>query len=325
MKKALFAVLTALVLMSFFGACTKSNPTSVEQTVIVTGTPTTVVIAPTATPGTWDDSYPSADSNGNIYFASNNGLSGSGIYSVKTDGTGMNKIEAGSGYRGLEVSEDGQFLFVRATSGSATKRIIMSNGNPQSTYTLTSATDIAGFGASWVSNTAQVIYNATSGAYTGLFIQNTISGSPVEVSLSVAKLNNSIHSNPFGKYGNGNIVYQFYNNNTLRYDVVKITDFVGGGATLTGFDTGNSYTPAFSADGSKIIYVNDADGNKKVWTMVADGTGKAKLFDTTANETYPRYVPGTTKIVFVSDVTGNTKLYTIDATGNTNTIKRISQ
>jgi Tol biopolymer transport system component len=59
--------------------------------------------------------------------------------------------------------------------------------------------------------------------------------------------------------------------------------------------------------------------------MAADGTGKTKLFDTTANETYPRYIPGTNKIMFMSDKTGNNKLYTIDTNGNTTTIKMISR
>jgi hypothetical protein len=66
---------------------------------------------PTPTPGTWDDNYPSADGNGNIYYTSNNAVTGSGIYCVKSDGTGTQKIESGAAYRGLEVSEDGQFLF----------------------------------------------------------------------------------------------------------------------------------------------------------------------------------------------------------------------
>jgi Tol biopolymer transport system component len=323
MKKVI-AVITVIIILALTAvACTKSsNPTSTTVDVIVTATATPS--GPTPTPGTWDDNYPSVDGNGNIYYASNNAVTGSGIYCVKSDGTGTQKIESGVAYRGLEVSEDGQFLFVRSNAATV-KRIISNNGNPQSTYTLTSATDNAGTGASWVSDTAQVLYNASSGTYTGLFLQNTLGGSPVEISLNVGKLNNSIHSNPFGKYSNSDIIYQFFNNNTLRTDVVKLNDQIGNGTILTSLFSGNSYDPAWSPDATKIIFDNDADGDKDIYTMNADGTNQTKLFNSSANETYPRYIPGINKIMFISDKTGSNKLYTIDATGNTTTMKMISK
>ena len=321
MKKVLVAVLTALVLMSFFAACTKTNPTSIDVTVVVTATATTVVFAPTATPGVWDDNYPSADANGNIYFASNNGLSGSGIYSVKADGTGLHKIEAGAAYRGLEVTEDGNFLFVRSNAATV-KRIISSNGNPQSTYTLTSSTDIAGYGASWISNTAKVLYNSTYGAYTGLTVEDTTGSAPTNLTPGLLQNTGAICSNPFGKYETaGIVVYEYYDGS--NWHIIKETN----ASTFTDITPGSSAKryPAWSITALNIIYCDNTDGDYDVYVMNDNGTGKIKLFDTTANESYPRYVPGTNKILFVSDVSGNNKLYTIDATGNTNTIVKISQ
>jgi TolB protein len=66
---------------------------------------------------------------------------------------------------------------------------------------------------------------------------------------------------------------------------------------------GNDLWPAWSPDGSKIVFVSDRTGLNQVWMMNADGSGQHQLtFDPTKKDQTPEWSPDGTRIAYTVDV-----------------------
>ncbi len=78
-----------------------------------------------------------------------------------------------------------------------------------------------------------------------------------------------------------------------------------------GLDT----APAYSPDGSKIVFVSARDGNNEIYRMNADGSSPLRLTNNTADDGVPAYSPDGSKIVFSSFRDGNYEIYRMDADG----------
>ena len=70
--------------------------------------------------------------------------------------------------------------------------------------------------------------------------------------------------------------------------------------------------PAFSPDGSKIVFVTNEDGNWEIYLMNSDGTGRLRLTRNAADDSTPQFSPDGSRIIFSSKRDGKLAIYTID-------------
>jgi Tol biopolymer transport system component len=88
-----------------------------------------------------------------------------------------------------------------------------------------------------------------------------------------------------------------------------------GGTRLTNNPASDS-DPAWSADGTQIVFVSDRDGgNFEIYKMNADGTGQTNLTNNAAFDADPTWSPDGQKVAFVSDRDGNLDLFVMNSNG----------
>jgi WD40-like Beta Propeller Repeat len=90
----------------------------------------------------------------------------------------------------------------------------------------------------------------------------------------------------------------------------------GSGLTMLTSTLSNNENPAWSADGSKIVFMSDRDGNFEIYSMNADGSGQTRLTNNTSADEFPGWSPDGTKIVFTSNRDGNFEIYSMNADGS---------
>jgi WD40 repeat protein len=73
--------------------------------------------------------------------------------------------------------------------------------------------------------------------------------------------------------------------------------------------------PAWSPDGSQIVFSSDRGGNREIYVMNADGSGEARLTSAEGADTRPAWSPDGNRIAFVSDRDGNAEVYVMNADG----------
>lgn len=89
----------------------------------------------------------------------------------------------------------------------------------------------------------------------------------------------------------------------------------GTGQTRLTTDDGRDLSPAWSPDGSKIIFMSDRTGNWQIWTIDPAGNNPTQVVTTASNETNPKFSPDGTKIVFISSRSGKGQVWTMNADG----------
>jgi hypothetical protein len=90
----------------------------------------------------------------------------------------------------------------------------------------------------------------------------------------------------------------------------------GGGVTRLTGDADNAYHPAWSPDGSRVVYTAHADGNDDLWLMNADGSGKTRLTTDPAADWGATWSPDGSRIAFGSDRDGSDQIYVMNADGS---------
>jgi Tol biopolymer transport system component len=75
------------------------------------------------------------------------------------------------------------------------------------------------------------------------------------------------------------------------------------GLTRTGVNIRWACRPAYSPDGTKIVYASTESGRSEIWVMNADGTNQRQFtypgYPTAPDANFPSYSPDGTKIVFL--------------------------
>ena len=93
----------------------------------------------------------------------------------------------------------------------------------------------------------------------------------------------------------------------------------GSGLTMLTSTLSNNENPAWSPDGSKIVFMSDRDGNFEIYSMNADGSGQTRLTNNTSADEFPAWSADGTKIVFTSNRDGNVgnfEIYSMNADGS---------
>ena len=78
----------------------------------------------------------------------------------------------------------------------------------------------------------------------------------------------------------------------------------------------HNFLPAFSSDGSQIVFMSNRDGNPDLYVVNADGTGEVRrLTNHPAIDVSPTWSPNGQQIAFASHRTGAPQIYVIGADG----------
>jgi Tol biopolymer transport system component len=130
---------------------------------------------------------------------------------------------------------------------------------------------------------------------------------------------------PAGNPGsNGLVGIEVYVMNSDGTNKVQLTTTTVNGVTKTNTVIRWSERPAYSPDGTQIVYSSTQSGNAEIWAMNADGTNQRQLtFNTHADgpdANFPSYSPDGTKIVFLcgfETLYGNICVMNADGSGRT--------
>jgi Tol biopolymer transport system component len=79
----------------------------------------------------------------------------------------------------------------------------------------------------------------------------------------------------------------------------------------------NDWAPAWSPDGSRILFATNRDGNDEIYVMNAGGSGQTNLSNRTARDWRPGWSPDGSKILWTTaPVQGNWEIYSMNADGS---------
>jgi hypothetical protein len=90
----------------------------------------------------------------------------------------------------------------------------------------------------------------------------------------------------------------------------------GSGQTNVSNNPALDDDPAFSPDGSRIVFASERDGNEEIYVMNADGTSPVRLTNDGGYDYAPSFSPDGGRIVFTADRDGNEEIYVMSADGS---------
>jgi TolB protein len=106
-----------------------------------------------------------------------------------------------------------------------------------------------------------------------------------------------------GEIGTGLIGIEVWVMNSDGTNKRQLTKTTIIGLTRTGIDIRWSCRPAYSPDGTKIVYASTQSGRSEIWVMNVDGTNQRQLtfpgYPTAPDANFPSYSPDGKKIVFL--------------------------
>ena len=108
---------------------------------------------------------------------------------------------------------------------------------------------------------------------------------------------------------NGKIAFSSDRGNGLDADIYTMNADGTNVARLT--TTANAdYAPAWSPDGTQLVFVSRRDGNDEIYTMNADGSNQTRLTNDAAEDIEPAWSPDGLKIAFTSNRDGDYEIFT---------------
>ena len=95
----------------------------------------------------------------------------------------------------------------------------------------------------------------------------------------------------------------------------------GSGQTRITDQSGMDWMPAWSPDGSKIVFATTRHGvaNHEIYLMNPDGSDQTRLTDSPSNDIWPSWSPDGSQIAFASSRDGNREIYLMNADGTEQT------
>ena len=74
--------------------------------------------------------------------------------------------------------------------------------------------------------------------------------------------------------------------------------------------------PAWSPDGTQLVFTSQRDGNVEIYAMNSDGSAQTRLTNNSANDNTPVWSPDGTRIAFSSNRAGSPAIYLMNADGS---------
>jgi hypothetical protein len=90
----------------------------------------------------------------------------------------------------------------------------------------------------------------------------------------------------------------------------------GSGTRQLTNDPGSDWLPAWSPDGTEIVFTSDRDGNHDIWRVGLDGGGLRQLTQGAALDAGPSWSRDGLRIAFTSDRSGDAEVWTMAADGS---------
>jgi Tol biopolymer transport system component len=78
---------------------------------------------------------------------------------------------------------------------------------------------------------------------------------------------------------------------------------------------GDNFNPAWSPDGSRIVFAGSRGGEPDIFVMEADGSGVRQLTDDAASDWAPTWSPDGSAVAFISNRSGTFDIYRLDPAG----------
>ncbi len=128
----------------------------------------------------------------------------------------------------------------------------------------------------------------------------------------------------FAAFPGGNGLIAFSSHRDGGPGEIYVMNPDGSGATRLTFNTQNDRSPAWSADGSKIVFTRYDGNDWEIWSMNSDGSNQQQLTNNDDDDEWPAWSPDGSKIVYQkftvppdhwdvwvmnADGSGQTKLY----------------
>ena len=102
----------------------------------------------------------------------------------------------------------------------------------------------------------------------------------------------------------------------VHYHIFTMNSDGSSESQLTFEDSADSFNPAWSPDGTRIVFASTRDGNREIYIMDPNGSNVVRLTNNSAADEQPAWSPDGSKIAFVSDRDGNTEIYLMNADGS---------
>lgn len=93
----------------------------------------------------------------------------------------------------------------------------------------------------------------------------------------------------------------------------------GTGATVLTASSALDDDPAWSPDGSRIVFSSERDGNRDIYVSDADGAAPIRITNTAGIDDRPAWAPDGSRIAFVSNRDGNAEIYLMNVDGTNQT------
>jgi TolB protein len=244
-----------------------------------------------------------AAANGRIAFESNR--TGSGIYLMNPDGSGVTKlIDAPLGSQPNWSLDGAKLAF--ACSGEIC--VVNADGSERVQIT----TGASARHPSWSPDGSRMVFESFRDGNNEIYVMNADGSGQLNITNNAAN-----DKEPNWSPDGTKIVFASEREGPSQIFVMNPDGTVPTRLTNT---LGLNDVPAWSPDASKIVWHTTRDGPSHLWVMNADGSAQTRLTSTPANLNWlPAWSPDGTKIAFSSSRNGVFDIFVINADGSSET------
>ena len=86
----------------------------------------------------------------------------------------------------------------------------------------------------------------------------------------------------------------------------------GADPTSLTYHFSGEWSPVWSPDGQRLVFLSNRDGNTEVYVMDADGSNSTNLTQNVGDDWSPVWSPDGQRLAFLSNRDGNTEVYLVD-------------